>query len=168
MSYGIDDDGVYTIGLQVDDGNGGLVTSSTTVTVNNVAPTLTATGAATVGGGATYTLTLTDVDPGDDTISQWIVNWGDGNITTYVGDPSSVTNVYSNDLAGLTFDITVSAIDEDGQYFEANVLVPAYGGPPCDVSGDREAQGRAAGGTGSGGDHQKSAGALLAAAAAAA
>ena len=37
-SYGIDDDGVYTIGLQVDDGNGGVVTTSTTVTVSNVAP----------------------------------------------------------------------------------------------------------------------------------
>ncbi|MCA9200367.1 MAG: hypothetical protein KDA87_22660, partial [Planctomycetales bacterium] len=127
-SFGIDDDGVYTIGLQVDDGAGGVVTTSTTVTVTNVAPTLTATGAATAGGGATYTLTLTDVDPGNDTISQWIVNWGDGSIDTYVGDPASVTHVYSNELAGLTFDITVSAIDEDGQYFEANLLAPAYGG----------------------------------------
>ncbi|MEZ6122866.1 MAG: PKD domain-containing protein [Planctomycetaceae bacterium] len=127
-SYGIDDDGVYTIGLQVDDGNGGIVTTSTTVTVNNVVPTLTATGATTVGGDQTYTLTLTDVDPGNDTISSWIVNWGDGSIDTYVGDPSSVTHVYSNDLAGLTFNISVSAIDEDGQYFEANLLAPAYGG----------------------------------------
>ncbi|TWU08136.1 LamG-like jellyroll fold domain-containing protein [Stieleria varia] len=127
-SYGINDDGVYTIGLQVDDGNGGLVTSSTTVTVNNVAPTLTATGAAAVGGGVTYTLTLTDVDPGNDTISQWIVNWGDGTITTYAGDPSSVTHVYSNDLAGLALDVTVSATDEDGQYFQATLLAPAYVG----------------------------------------
>ncbi|MCA9049689.1 MAG: DUF4347 domain-containing protein, partial [Planctomycetaceae bacterium] len=127
-SYGIDDDGVYTIGLQVDDGNGGVVTTSTTVTVANVAPTLTVTGAATSAGDATYTLTLTDSDPGNDTISQWIVNWGDGSIDTYVGDPASVTHVYANILAGLTFDITVSAIDEDGQYFNATMLAPAYGG----------------------------------------
>ncbi|MEZ6035660.1 MAG: cadherin-like domain-containing protein [Planctomycetaceae bacterium] len=132
-SYGIDDDGVYTIGLQVDDGNGGLVASSTTVTINNVAPTLTASGAATAGGGQTYTLTLTDVDPGNDTISQWIVNWGDGSIDTYVGDPSSVTHVYANNLAGFTFKITVSAIDEDGQYFEANMWLPAYGGSELDL-----------------------------------
>ncbi|MEZ6135354.1 MAG: LamG-like jellyroll fold domain-containing protein [Pirellulaceae bacterium] len=125
---GVDDDGVYTIGLQVDDGNGGLVASSTTVTIANVGPTLTASGAATAGGDQTYTLTLTDVDPGNDTISSWIVNWGDGSIDTYVGDPSSVTHVYSNDLSGLTFNIAVSAIDEDGQYFEANLLAPAYGG----------------------------------------
>ena len=39
-----------------------------------------------------------------------------------------MTHVYSNDLAGLTFDITVSAVDEDGQYFQANLLAPAYGG----------------------------------------
>ncbi|MEZ6059075.1 MAG: cadherin-like domain-containing protein [Planctomycetaceae bacterium] len=125
---GVDDDGSYTIRLQVDDGKGGLVSSSTTVTVNNVAPTLTATGTATAGGGATYTLTLTDTDPGNDSISSWIVNWGDGSIDTYVGDPASVTHVYSSILAGLTFDITVSAIDEDGQYFNATMLAPAYGG----------------------------------------
>jgi hypothetical protein len=130
---GLDDNGVYTIGLQVDDGNGGLVASSTTVTINNVAPTLTATGAATVGGGVTYTLTLTDVDPGNDNVTQWIVNWGDGSITTHAGDPASVTHVYSNDLAGFTFSITVSAIDEDGQYYEADMWLPAYGGSELDV-----------------------------------
>jgi protocadherin Fat 4 len=130
---GVDDDGSYTIGLQVDDGNGGVVITSTTLTIVNVAPTLTATGAATVGGGVTYTLALTDVDPGNDTISSWIVNWGDGSIDTYLGDPSSVTHVYSNDLAGFTFEITVSAIDEDGQYYQADMWLPAYGGSELDL-----------------------------------
>ncbi|MCA9184992.1 MAG: hypothetical protein KDA99_05210, partial [Planctomycetales bacterium] len=125
---GLDDDGSYTIGLQVDDGNGGVVNTSTTLTIINVAPTLTASGAATAAGGATYTLTLTDTDPGNDSISSWTVNWGDGSIDTYAGDPASVTHVYSNSLSGFTLNISVSAIDEDGQYFEANMLAPAYSG----------------------------------------
>ncbi|MCP5143382.1 MAG: DUF4347 domain-containing protein [Gammaproteobacteria bacterium] len=125
---GVDDDGVYTIGLQVTDGNGGVTSTSTSLTISNVAPVLTATGSATTPGGAVYTLTLSDIDPGNDTISSWIVNWGDGAVDTYAGDPSSVTHTYANVLAGRTLDITVSATDEDGQYFEAVMLVPAYGG----------------------------------------
>ncbi|MCA9169836.1 MAG: cadherin domain-containing protein, partial [Planctomycetales bacterium] len=127
-SLGVDDDGSYTIGLQVDDGNGGVVNTSTSLTIDNVAPTLSVSGDAVAAGGGTYTLTLTDSDPGNDTISSWTVNWGDGSIDTYVGDPNSVTHVYSNSLSGMTFNITVSAVDEDGQYFESNLLAPGYVG----------------------------------------
>ncbi len=47
------------------------------VTVNNVAPTLAISGAASVNEGSTYTLNLSSSDPGADTISQWTINWGD-------------------------------------------------------------------------------------------
>ncbi len=46
QSFGIGDDGVYTIGLQVDDGNGAVATSTTTLTINNVDPTGNADGGA--------------------------------------------------------------------------------------------------------------------------
>ena len=67
-------------------------------------------------------------DAGDDTITSWTVNWGDGTIETFAGNPSSVTHVYSNDAAGLSFNITVSATDEDGQHYDADLLAPAYVG----------------------------------------
>lgn len=125
---GVNDDGSYTIGLRVDDSAGGVVDTSTTLAITNVAPALTATGNATAAAGASYTLNLAHVDPGSDTIASWTVNWGDGSIETFAGDPSSVTHSYAATSVGLTFDINVSAIDEDGQWFSADALIPLYTG----------------------------------------
>ena len=50
------------------------------VTVNNVAPTIAISGNANVNEGSVYSLTLGAVtDPGADTVSSYIVHWGDGN-----------------------------------------------------------------------------------------
>ena len=50
------------------------------VTVNNVAPTIAISGAANVNEGSSYSLTLGAVtDPGTDTVTSYIVHWGDGN-----------------------------------------------------------------------------------------
>ncbi|MFG0254274.1 MAG: PKD domain-containing protein, partial [Rhodopirellula sp. JB053] len=121
QSLGMGDDGVYTIGLQIDDGNGGVVTTTTTVTVTNVAPTLTVNGSTTIASGAVYFLGLDATDFGDDTVSHWTVNWGDGTIETVVGDPSTVSHTYA--VSGLTHNITVSATDEDGTWHESELLV---------------------------------------------
>ena len=124
QSFGIDDDGVYTIGVEAEDGNGGSDTATTTLTVNNLAPTLTTTGAATTAGGSSYTLNLSASDPGNDTITGWTINWGDGTIDTVAGNPPSVTHTYTN--SGLTFNILASATDEDGTFLQNELLVPRY------------------------------------------
>ena len=121
QAFGINDDGTYTINVEVDDGNGGITTDTTTIDVVNVAPTLTVTGNATIADGSTYTLNLSDIDAGADTITSWTIDWGDGNIVTYAGDPTSVTHVYTGE--GLTFNISVSATDEDGSYLTNEMLV---------------------------------------------
>ena len=54
------------------------------VTVNNVAPTIAIRGAASVNEGSAYSLTLGAVtDPGTDTVSSYVVHWGDGSSDTY-------------------------------------------------------------------------------------
>ena len=51
--------------------------------VDNVAPTIAISGAANVDEGSAYSLTLGAVtDPGTDTVSSYIVHWGDGNSDT--------------------------------------------------------------------------------------
>ncbi|MDV6033832.1 MAG: DUF4347 domain-containing protein [Phycisphaera sp. RhM] len=122
-SFGIDDDGTYTIGLRVDDGNGGVTTQTTTVTVNNTAPALIATGNASVAQGATYTLNLSANDPGEDTLTGWRIDWGDGTITTHAGTATSVTHTYS--IAGLTHNLLVSAADEDGTWYSSDLFLGA-------------------------------------------
>jgi VCBS repeat-containing protein len=121
QSFGISDDGgPITIGLWVDDGNGGLDTATATLTVNNAAPTLTATGSGVATNGSAYMLTLGATDPGADTISSWTINWGDGTIETIAGNPTSASHSYSN--VGFTNDILVAATDEDGTHHAGDLI----------------------------------------------
>ena len=56
-------------------------------TVNNVAPSIAISGAASVNEGSPYSLTLGAVtDPGTDTVTSYVVHWGDGNSDTYATD----------------------------------------------------------------------------------
>ena len=91
------------------------------VTVDNVAPTIGISGAATVNEGSSYSLTLGAVtDPGTDTVSDYIVHWGDGNTDTYTTNGVK-THTYAD---GPNNDnITVDLTDEDGTYLDrANAL----------------------------------------------
>ena len=82
--------------------------------VNNVVPTLTATGDASVDEGTPYTLNLTASDPGDDAVVFWTIDWGDGHQEFRIGSASSSTHVYPQ--GGSSYAITVSADDVDGTY----------------------------------------------------
>ena len=126
VAMGIADDGTYTLGVRVTDDQGASSVATTTLTVTNRAPTLGASGAATVTAGTAYVLTLSASDAGSDTIASWTVNWGDGTITTYAGNPASVSHVYAR--SGFTRDILVAATDEDGTYRQNDLLVPSWTG----------------------------------------
>ncbi|MGH1493720.1 MAG: Ig-like domain-containing protein [Acidimicrobiales bacterium] len=119
---GVDDDGVYSIAVEVDGGDA----DAASATISNVAPVLSTTGAATVSTGSPYTLNLGVTDPGDDTISGWTINWGDGTIDSIVGNPATVSHTYSG--VGFTYNITASATDEDGTVLQNELLVPSYDG----------------------------------------
>lgn len=94
QSFGINDgDQSYPIEVRVDDGDGGSHTASAMIHVTNATPTLTTTGAAGVTVGLPYTLNLSASDLGDDTITSWVINWGDGTIETVAGNPSSATHL---------------------------------------------------------------------------
>ena len=129
VAWGMNDGDVggtdYTIGLQVVDDDGETNETSTTVTIDNLAPILTTTGTGSVVIGNSYTLDLAAVDPGNDTISSWTINWGDGQIETFVGDPSSVNHTYTQ--VGFTHNILASAIDEDGTTLQNELLVASGG-----------------------------------------
>src|SRR5262245_1529481 len=42
-----------------------------------------------------YTLNLTAVDPENDPVTQWTIDWGDGTVQTIPGNPSSLTHAYA-------------------------------------------------------------------------
>ncbi|HEX6960779.1 MAG TPA: PKD domain-containing protein, partial [Lacipirellula sp.] len=127
--------GPQTVTITANDGDGGVTVATFDVTVTNVAPTLTISGADSGVEGASYTLNLAASDPGADTIAQWVVNWGDGIVETVAGNPSSVAHAYADGSDSYT--ISASAADEDGAY-DANTLVVAIANvaPTVAVSGN--------------------------------
>jgi hypothetical protein len=76
-------------------------------------------GASDVDEGSVYTLNLSSLDPGDDTITSWTINWGDGS-EVVSGNPSSVTHTYADGDASHT--ITATATDEDGTFAAGNTV----------------------------------------------
>ncbi|QDT12015.1 DUF2341 domain-containing protein [Stieleria marina] len=131
QSFGIDDDGVHVIGLRVTDDNGQTTDTTVSLTVVDVAPDIVVTGSGAATVGSAYTLNLSATDAGDDSISGWIVNWGDGTTTTY-GAVSSAEHIYSGG-AGQTVNVLVSAINEEGTFHQTQSFVTSSAGNPNDA-----------------------------------
>ncbi|HEV8607732.1 MAG TPA: PKD domain-containing protein [Tepidisphaeraceae bacterium] len=106
------DDGAYTITATLTASSGSYSTTKN-ITVNNVAPTLTLGGAASANEGSLYSLNLSSSDVAPDTIASWRIIWGDGNIQTITGNPSSITHTFADNGP---YTITATATDEDGAY----------------------------------------------------
>lgn len=116
----LDGDASYTISATATDEDGTFTAGNTfSVTVDNVAPMLTISGAASVSEGSSYTLNLSSFDPGADTIGQWNINWGDST-QVVAGNPSSVSHTYADGATAYT--ISASATDEDGTYAAGNTV----------------------------------------------
>ena len=87
------------------------------VHVNNVAPTIAISGDANVNEGSSYSLTLgTITDPGADTVTSWVVHWGDGSSNTY-STGGAKTHTYAD--GPNDHDITVDLTDEDDTFLDA-------------------------------------------------
>lgn len=123
QSHGIVDDGTYTIAVLVRDGTGGVDWTTTTLTVSDTPPTLITTGDTVYKVGRAYTLDLSVIDPGDDTITGWTINWGDGTIETLAGNPATATHTYAQ--AGFTYNTLASATNEEGTFLQNQLLVPS-------------------------------------------
>ena len=94
-------------------------------------------GAAHVNEGSPYSLTLGSVtDPGTDTVSSYIVHWGDGNTDTYATDGAK-THTYDEGRDARP--ITVDLVDEDGTFLAAgttSVIVDNVAPTTTFLSGD--------------------------------
>jgi len=125
------DDGIFTVTLTVTDDDGGLTTVMTNLTVNNVAPTVSALPAVTINEFESVTFTGHATDPGSDDLTftwRWeYAPWGD-KTTIYYNDgsdpdpyPSPAVNPrnitedatcqYGDDSK---FKVTLTVTDDDG------------------------------------------------------
>ncbi len=100
--------------------------SGDSVTVNNVDPTLSIDaadpGSITMGEEAVFSLAHSD--PGDDTISAWTIDWGDGSAVEQIdGSPATVAHTYATPGQ---YNISGTATDEDGTYAASTTAEVKY------------------------------------------
>jgi autotransporter-associated beta strand protein len=122
QALGIDDGlSVFNVKVRVNDGHGhSMDSAATTLTVNNLAPTLDITGPNNVNEGELFTITLGPVnDPGQDTVTHYVIFWGDGDVLVLTaGELDSLGRRLSHSYADgpSSPTITVRVIDEDGVF----------------------------------------------------
>jgi Bacterial Ig domain/PKD domain/Cohesin domain/Matrixin len=109
----------YAFTVSARDPSGAQADQAFSVTVTDVAPTLSAKGAATVVAGQPYVLSLSASDPGTDTITAWSIDWGDG-VQVLPGTPPTATHIFAK--SG-TYAIKASATNEDGTFAAPPVTV---------------------------------------------
>jgi DNA/RNA endonuclease G (NUC1) len=113
LNYLFSDDGVYAVRLIVADA-GRADTTTTSVNIANVAPSVGTVAPATIDEGGTYTASGSFVDPGDD---QWIatVDYGDGSGTqplTLSGKTFALSHTYA---ASGSYTVTVTVRETDAE-----------------------------------------------------
>ena len=88
---------------EVRDQAGGITEYFTTITVDAVPATFSATGNASVNEGTPYTLNLNATEPPGGQVETWTVNWGDGTTVQYVVPPPTTPN---NNFASTTLQVS--------------------------------------------------------------
>src|SRR5207245_1475357 len=116
QSHAYADNGSYTVTITVTDKDGASGGNTFTITVANVAPTVTAPSNQTANEGASTSFTLGSFsDPGADSPWSVDINWGDGSSHTsfnqaIIGSLGSQSHAYADNG---NYTVTVRVTDKD-------------------------------------------------------
>ena len=124
VSHTFADNGSYTVTLTVSDGDGGTKSTSKTVTISNVAPTLSLTGDTSGETGDSLTWTAAVTDPGTADTHTYAWTFGDGSSATTSGSAS-----HSYTSTG-TYTVTLKVTDDDGGSDTETLTVVISASPP--------------------------------------
>ncbi len=114
------------------------ISGSTEVTVANIAPVVALTGLPDVDEGGLYTLTVGPVmDPGDDTIVAYEIDWGDGNSDFVNGNDLTLAtehpHTYRDGLAFAARTVTIQVVDDDGSFNVGELTINVHNVAPSAV-----------------------------------
>ena len=110
------DNGIYTVTLTVTDGEGGVAVDTMLVSVNNVAPVVTLSGASSGvrGQSRSFTVSAADVSlPDRNGQFSYRVIWGDGSTTITTGGAAGLTLEHTYSATG-TYTVQATTVDKDG------------------------------------------------------
>ncbi|MCA9248137.1 MAG: DNRLRE domain-containing protein, partial [Planctomycetales bacterium] len=98
-----------------------------TVAVLNLLPQRSISGEGSASQNVTYALNLSAVDAGDDTVSGWTIDWGDGSAPmTFEGAPASITHCFQATPGFYSVSATVH--DDDGDWSVQPIVVQVLPG----------------------------------------
>ena len=109
------DDGMWTLTLTASDGVNPPVVTTATLTVANVAPSVTIMSPAAGSTSRSVSFSATVTDPGTNDTLSCAINWGDGTAASTVpvaGGVCTTTHTYAGSVQSAT--ITVTASDDNG------------------------------------------------------
>jgi PKD repeat protein len=106
VSHTYGDNGIYTITLTVEDDDGGSTSQSTSITIDNVAPTITPFGPFSLDEGMNFDLYAISTDLGSDDLTfTWELEMGPTVTTTYYNDGMG-PDPYPSPLGTFPFTVT--------------------------------------------------------------
>lgn len=131
-----DDNGSYAVQITVEDDDGGEATTSTTVTVNNVAPTPSIGGPTTGEEGSALAFTGSATDPGpDDEVAGFSYAWDVTRDGSQFASGSGSSFSFTPDDNG-SYVVTLTATDKDGGTGTAQQNVSVTNLPPSGSLGN--------------------------------
>ncbi len=104
----------HNVTVDIDDDGSNNSSDGFSVTVNNINPSGSVIGTGSALINQSYTITTTISDPGADTITAYIVDWGDGGAAETITAGNPLTHTYTDSCS---YAISVSVVDEDGTHF---------------------------------------------------
>lgn len=117
LSHTYVDNGGYTLSVMITDDDGGAGADNALITVNNVAPSVSAGSDAEVESGEIYEFSGTFSDPGvADAPWEWEIEWGDGtdDDSGTTSDQSAPIQASHQVCVAGTYTVSLSVTDKDG------------------------------------------------------
>src|SRR5262249_24109986 len=136
LSHVYADNGVYTVSITLTDNFGVSASGSTRVTVNNVAPTVSAGGNRSANEGSLVTLNGADSDPGvNDTFTY---NWHVVSSNGQVVSDGTAQNFSFTPVDNGTYTVTYTVTDKDGGVGTATEVITVNNVAPTVSAGGNQ------------------------------
>jgi hypothetical protein len=121
------DDGVYPADMRITTDDGSATNFVIDVAVGNLPPDAEITDPYNVDEGQPFVLSVATSDPGPDTVTSIVVDWGDGTQDSISGSSANVSHTYGSSAI---YEINITVTDEDGTWTTTTHALVGIVDPP--------------------------------------